>query len=208
MKIQMVCLANSKTERGRILVGVLLENGIPVMDADGPRWMRLALDPKRQTIPAGLVVDVLPRDMIEFEAVQVHDRADCKGVVVFDPYSLRFLGMMPEDLISSHCSVGSLVVSSKETRRKPFDGLQMLRAEDCSIVVGEELPGAKGVAVSLHFHIDGKLFRFPIEDPWFLDVVQVEPEILQRKPAHHIVLRKCRATAQFPESAAVMAVMM
>ena len=84
MKVQMVCLANADVERGRALVGVLLENGLPVVDAHGPRWMRLTVDSGRDTIPKGLVIDILPRDVLEFD-VLAEDRDDCRGIVQMDP---------------------------------------------------------------------------------------------------------------------------
>lgn len=207
MKIQMVCLANSTVEGGRVLVGILLQDGIPLVDSMGPRWIRLVMAPKRPTIPAGLVVDIVPRDILEFEALSAQDFHDCKGTVVFDPYSLRFRGVMDESLIVNYCAKRSSSLRDVAGNVASFEGFMLLDAQSCSIEVGKEHPRSKRVDLELKFQFGGIGYRFRIDDPWFLEVVQADPEILDRKPQHHIVLQGSRKRGQAHSFCSVMAVM-
>lgn len=207
MKIQMVCLANSKVEKGRVLVGILLQDGIPLVDSMGPRWIRLALEPKRPSIPVGLVIDIVPRDILEFEAVAVQDIRDCKGTVVFDPYSVRFIGVMDEALIANYCAQKQTDRTQVLGNLGDVEGFVFLDASSCTIEVSEEHPVQKQVDLDLKFEYRGVPYRFRIDDPWFLDVVQIDPEVLRRKPGHYIVLQGMRKRGQREAFCSVMAVM-
>jgi hypothetical protein len=207
MKIQMVCLANSTVEKGRVLVGILIKDGIPLVDSLGPRWIRLAVGPKQPTIPAGMVIDIVPRDILEFEAVMLDDLRDCKGTVVFDPYSVRFLGVMDEVMIANYCAHKSTDRMNVPGNAADFEGFVFINARSCAIEVGDEHPGNKEVDLDLKFEFAGVAYKFRIDDPWFLDVVQIDPEILDRKQDHYIVLQSTRKRGQREAVCSVMAVM-
>jgi hypothetical protein len=205
MKIQMVCLANSNKNGGRLLVGILVQDGIPMVDATGPRWIRLAMELKRPYIPAGLVVDIVPRDILEFEATSAQDLRDCRGTVIFDPYSLRFLGIMDESLIANYCisRITNLVDGSGSASEGPL----LLKTQACRIEVGEEEPGKRQVDVSLKFEFGGFTHEFKLDDPWLLEVIKVDPEILEQRQDHHIVLQRKIPKGKGEPICSVMAVM-
>lgn len=180
----MVCLANSKVEKGRIMVGVLMENGIPVVDANGPRWLHLVLDMKRPTVPAGLIVDVLPRDVIEIEAPMVDSLEECRGTVVFDPYTLKFMGCLRDEVILAHC----LGRESNANVIARLGRLLLLNVQACHIlVVGRS---RNGQMVELEFESQGCFHRFRIQDPWVLDAIQVDPDLLARQRSHYILVKQ------------------
>jgi hypothetical protein len=87
MKTKMLIVANATGKLGRILVAIEMDGSKPVKDRDGNNvWKRLVVDFKTLAMPTGLVVDLIPGDMITVDVLVTK-----KAVCVVDPYSIRFI---------------------------------------------------------------------------------------------------------------------
>jgi len=82
----MLIVANATGKLGRILVAIEMDGNKPVKDRDGNNvWKRLVVDFKTLAMPTGLVVDLIPGDLITVDVISTK-----KAVSQVDPYSIRF----------------------------------------------------------------------------------------------------------------------
>jgi hypothetical protein len=207
MRVQMVCLTNSQVERGRVVMGILMENGLPVMDAAGPKWLHLVMDPKRATVPAGLVVDLLPRDIIELDITAMPSFTKCPETVVFDPYSLKLVGTMVQDTVITHCLAPNPVLQPGENNVTAFEGCALVNAKNCRITPPKKVVQRTKENFALTFDLGENQYCLPVHDPWFLGILEAAPDILEKCPSHYIVVRQKKAGGPQDRIASVMTVM-
>lgn len=189
----MVCLANSTVARGRIIVGVLMAEGVPMVDEDGPRWLQLVVDSHRLEIPTGLVVDILPRDIVEFEALGMDGTEHCRGKILYDPYSLRFVGEMPECLVASYCLSKDFPGNSQWGKPNNTGMLALIHASNCKVESSTQARKRAQQWPKLLFELEGMVYRLPILDSCFVNALEADSNPLTHKSSLAILLHQPEA---------------
>jgi len=153
MKTKMLIVANATGKLGRILVAIEMDGNKPVKDRDGNNvWKRLVVDFKTLAMPTGLVVDLIPGDLITVDVLVTK-----KAVCVVDPYSIRFENCRTFPEMAAILKPLNLTVT---------DGFYVACLENQAV----DLESWKFANVSNE-----------VVDPWFLEIVRYYPESLGEK---------------------------
>ncbi len=208
MKVQMVILANAREQRGRSLVGILLAEGRPVLRNGRPHWVRPLLRRDRHYIPMAMVVDLLPQDVIEFELLPGASVDELGGWVEMDPYSLKIIGKLTLDEVEACCWMAGAATLTEVADHDALDHeLSLILACRCTVihrVMGEE--GEKPL-IEMRFGYNGMEFQYPLTDPQFLETIEVEPNLLDRKHSVQLVLSAVQHRKSASENRRVLAVL-
>ncbi len=203
----MVVLGNSVERRGRSLVGILLQEGRPLMKLGRPQWIRPCLNKERPHVPIAMIVDLLPRDVIEFDLPSGASFEDADGCVEIDFYSLQIIGQMSLDELIVCCSSpaeGAIVELSAEDML----GHAVCMVLACSCVVVERDNSQRGqVEIELRFGFSGYDFQFPVADPQFLDALSICPDLLNVNESRQLVLLPKNGKLGVPQGFRVAAVL-
>ena len=179
----MVCMANAKQGNGllRNLIGIYCGTASPDQPIERPQWLWLSADGKQRGIESGLVVDLGPGDVLEFNVFDVDHAVDCNGLVKIDPFSILVQGTLSprelqEFLFASNCLDGSGCFGAHEGMYVEAGS----RAAAQSIV---RTRGGEVIGLTLSYsQCAGESKRRvegPVLDPRFMELIEVEPEVLE-----------------------------
>jgi hypothetical protein len=197
MNIQFVCLANSLQEGGRRLAGLLLRNNKLVFQNGKPQWIRPVMRGFQHGFLTGLVVDLLPLDVLEIEVLETHDDESCEGRVFCDPYSIRVRGKYERASLLSELEASNAAaipnmpqLPDRSKADLVGDEMWMVNAIECKVVETFGNAKAKSPKLTMSFKCTAGNFELPIKDPWFIAAFAVEPELLSKASPNLVLAMK------------------
>lgn len=181
MRVKMICMANAKHGNGmlRSLIGLYYRDGLA--EIDQPRWIWASVDGKRRGIESGLVADLGPGDVLEFDVLDLDREEACGGLVRIDPFSIKVQGTLSPKELSRFLVVNGCF----ERREDPLGsyGLYVEQGKEADALSLELDREGRVTALQLGYSQsrgDGKRrVEGPVWDPRFMELMEVVPEALK-----------------------------
>lgn len=212
MRVKMICMANAKLGNGmlRSLIGIHYQGSLLPQRQRRPQWMWLSTDGKRRGIESGLVVDLGPGDVLEFEVLDRDQEENCSGLVRVDPFSILIQGTLSPKELSMYLLANNCL--GMEEGGIVGEGLYVEegRCADAMSVVKTREGRVTGLQLSYWQCVqDGsKRAEGPVWDPRFMELIEVMPEVLQDVDTLLLVRMGTPAPRMLPPLDPILAVLL
>jgi hypothetical protein len=175
MKTRFICLANSFKEGGKCLAGVEIdEQGKPIINLGGPKWIRPVGHTVHGEIPTHLAAPFHILDIIEIDGVVHHPEGYQSENVLFDENSLRRVGIFTRNQLVQLCDTHNLIFGnrgkavSQEAIRSLTYSLMLIYVHSFEIAQRTFEDNPNYPKTRIQFINRGVNYDLPVTDPVFL----------------------------------------